>query len=212
MLVGLVSIVALLLLGSYLFTQIQAERSVRNPVNSPSQSPSPRSQNSSDSSLAAAVQTLQEEGATYTHPNGGYTFKYPSEYTLDSEGDNEYIRIYKIGETQTGQTEMYDGVLLVFETIELGNQTLEQWVDTRIQDSTADGMLEVTVPKQSTSLGEYPAFTYTTRGLGEAAYVVAQKDSSSSTAILVSALVSDPASAGFQAEVDAILATLTILK
>lgn len=39
---------------------------------------------------------------------------------------------------------MYDGVILVFEPVNLNGQTLEKFVDTRIQESTADGTSEIT--------------------------------------------------------------------
>ena len=107
---------------------------------------------------------------------------------------------------------MYDGVLLVFEDVNLGNQRLSAYVDQRIKDSTADGTLQVQKQKTSTNINNYPAYTYTTRGFGEATYYVVQKDPTSKNAVVIAASVNDPQQKNYQKEVDSTLATLQLLK
>lgn len=154
---------------------------------------------------------LKMGGSSYGEDNGIYSFLYPSEYILD-ESDKLHIRIYKTGPTQTGQTEMYDGAIVVFEVINLSGKSLSDWVDTNISNITADGTSELTEAKKQVTLNEYPGFTYATRGLGEASNYVFQKDSNSDNAVLITTLVSDPGNLGFQDEVDKIISTIEIFK
>jgi len=156
--------------------------------------------------------SLSAGGSSFSDPEGVYTFLYPNDYTLDTQNNGQYTRIYKQGPTQRGQTEMYDGVLMVFELIDLQGKSLEDWVDTRIQDSTADGTIEVTQPKTATTLQSYPGFTYEVRGLGSSTHLVVQKDGESNNAVDITFLVADPEGVGFQGEVDRVLSTLELHK
>jgi hypothetical protein len=150
-------------------------------------------------------------GSSYSDPDGVYVFLYPNEYKLDTQ-DSLHIRIYKTGATQQGQTEMYDGVIMVFETIELNGQTLNNWVDGYIKTSTADGTMETIDEKKSVLLNSYSGFTYQLRGLGESKYVVIQRDDNSDKAVLITYSVSDPENKNYQAEVDNILSTFQLLQ
>jgi hypothetical protein len=155
---------------------------------------------------------LRAGGSSYRDPQGMYVFLYPSDYTQDEQNNGKMIRVYKLGPSQKGQTEMYDGVNVMFESVDLQQQTLEQWVDTSIQTATADGLSEIVEPKKKITQNSYPGFTYTLQGLGEAKFYVLQKDASSNYAVVVTTSVMDPQNVGFQQQVDKILATLEILK
>lgn len=155
--------------------------------------------------------SVRAGGSSYLDPKGVYSFLYPNDYTLDTQ-DPVHIRIYKRGVTQRPQSEMSDGALVVFESLELEGKTLEEWVDEHIRLSTADGTSEVTVPKTAATIGTYPGFTYTLRGLGESRYIVVQKDTQSNVAVNITYAVSDPNNVGYQKEVDAILTTVQLLK
>jgi hypothetical protein len=107
---------------------------------------------------------------------------------------------------------MYDGVIIVSQSIDLGEQTLEEWVEAHIAQSTADGTSEVTQPKRATLLNTFPGFTYTIRGLGESTNVAIQKNTTSHAAVLITFLVADPQNKNYQQEVNAILSTFELLK
>ncbi len=155
---------------------------------------------------------LMSGGNSYLDPKGVFSVLYPNDYKQDVDGNGTHIRFYKTGATQRGQTEIYDGVLLVFEDVNLGNQKLSAYVDQRIKDSTADGTLQVQKQKTSTTINNYPAYTYTARGFGEATYYVVQKDPTSKNAVVIAASVNDPQQKNYQKEVDSTLATLQLLK
>lgn len=156
--------------------------------------------------------TLKAGGNSYLDPKGVYVFLYPNDYKIDTQGDGQYTRIYKTGATQRGQTEMYDGIIMVFETVKLQGQTMDQWVDQRIKESTADGTVEITQPKKPTTMNKYPGFTYKARGLGEADYLIIQKSPTSEYVVSITTSVSDPQQKNYQKEVDAVLAGIELLK
>lgn len=154
---------------------------------------------------------LRAGGSSYLDPEGVYTILYPSEYVIDSPADG-HTRIYKQGATQTGQTEIYDGVIINIESIHLDGQSLSEWVDSQIKNATSDGTSEVVTPKTQTTQNSYTGYTYEMRSLGTFEYLVLQKDSSSDFAVSITTLVADPESVGYQKEVDATLSTLELLK
>lgn len=154
---------------------------------------------------------LKAGGSSYADSQGVYVLLYPADYKLDTQ-DKQHIRIYKTGATQRGQTEMYDGVIIVLESINLDGQPLDAWVTNYIREATADGTSKVVTPKTSIIQNHYPGFSYTLRGLGTATYYVLQKDAASPYAVSITISINDPKQVGYQNEVNTILATLELLK
>ncbi len=165
----------------------------------------------STSPTSSPLSDLGSGGSSYLDQKGIYNFLYPNDYTLDTE-DPQHIRIYKRGETQRPQSEMSDGALMVFETVELKGATLEKWVDTRISESTADGTSEITEHKKTVTQNGYPGFYYAVRGLGTSQNLILQKDINSDNAVVITYAISDPAQKGYQTEVDEVLKSLSLLK
>jgi hypothetical protein len=165
----------------------------------------------STSPTSSPLSDLGSGGSSYLDQKGIYNFLYPNDYTLDTE-DPLHIRIYKRGETQRPQSEMSDGALMVFETVELKGATLEKWVDTRISESTADGTSEITEAKKTVTQNGYPGFYYAVRGLGTSQNLILQKDINSDNAVVITYAISDPEQKGYQAEVDEVLKSLSLLK
>ncbi|HRN96632.1 MAG TPA: hypothetical protein PLD54_04255, partial [Candidatus Levybacteria bacterium] len=155
-------ICVLVAFGGYAFMQSQQS----NPANKTS-----TPDINSDPFITSTPDTnsLRMGGSSFRDPRDVYTILYPNDYQLHTD-DPIHTRISKTGPTQQGQTEMYDGVVVVFESIDLQGQSLEAFVDARIQQSTADGTLEVIQPKKVTTLNSYPGYTYTMRGLGTSTY------------------------------------------
>jgi len=134
---------------------------------------------------------------------------YPNDYTLD-ESDPIHIRIFKRGPSAREQSEITNGVLMVFESVILKDQTLEELTDERIQESTKTGT--ITQEKKAILLGTYPGFTYQTGGFGEATHLILQKDTNSQSAIIISYTINDPTNKNYSDEVAAILSTLELYK
>lgn len=159
-----------------------------------------------------STDALRVGGSSYLDSEGVYTFLYPSNYALDNQEEGKYTRISKRGATQRGQTEIYDGVIVVFERVDLEGASLSDWVDAHIKSATENGTAEVLQPKKATSLNDYQGFSYELSGFGSSQYVIVQENPSSTYAVSISFLVADPESQGYQQEVDAILSTLELKK
>lgn len=175
-----------------------------------SSSPSPTSQDGAPTTSISQVD-LGSGGSSYLDENGAYSILYPSDYTLDTQ-DAVHIRIYKRGEEERPQSEMSDGVLMVFESVNLSGKSLESLVDTRIKESTADGVTKVAGSKKAVTQNSYSGFYYTLTGPGSSQNLILQKDTSSTNAVVVTYSISDPEQKGYQAEVDAVLSSITLLK
>lgn len=209
---GIVILVTILVLiggGFYLFARRD------NP-------PSPTNQNQSDTDQLSNpkqfiegtpdTNTLKAGGSSYSNPQGVYVFLYPNDYTLDSQNNDVHVRISKRGATQQGQTEIYDGVIMVFEAINLQDQSLESLVDSRIKESTSDGNSTLIKPKEAILLKDYLGFTFETQGFGGATHLILQKNPDSTTALSITFSVNDPEKKNYQSEVNAILSTLELMK
>lgn len=197
-------LVIMLGLGIFLTSQNKQSISTPTPVTSDS-NPTPTTSTPTNDDLL-------QGGSSYSDPDGVFTFLYPNDWKTDSQNDGQHTRIYKYGATQTGQTEMFDGILMVFEPLSLNGKTLSVWVDDYIKSITADGTSQVTKPKKAVNINNYPGFAFSTRGLGEADYIVVQKTSASPNAVLITTLVADPENVGFQSQVESVLSTLQVLK
>lgn len=177
--------------------------------NSPlSSSPSPVTR-SIDS---AYVDSLKQGGSSYSDPNGVYVFLYPNEYKLDTQNNGQVVRIYKTGPTQKGQTEIYDGVIMTFETQNKNGKSLEDWTEEYIKSMVNDQTIELVNGKEKTKVNGYDAYSFRIRGLGEHDYLVMEKDKNSELVTIVVSNVSDPGNLGFQNEVNATLNTIELQK
>lgn len=161
---------------------------------------------------STVVDKLMAGGSSYADPKGVFTFLYPNDYKMDTQNNGQYIRFIKIGETQKGQTEIYDGVLIHFEVATLDDQSLSEFVDSRIIQVPADGSSEVVEQKQSVKIGNYSGYKYKVRSLGTSDYIVLAKDENASNAVIITTLIADPQSKNYQGEVEASLLTIQLLK
>jgi hypothetical protein len=143
---------------------------------------------------------LRAGGSSYSDAQGVFTFLYPSDYTIDHQEGDKYTRVFKRATTQRSQSEISDGVMVVFERVELGDKSLSEWVDAQTQ------------AKKMVTLNGYEGYTYSLQNPSETTYVVVSKDLQSDYAVKINILVADPNQQNYQLEVDAILSTLELRK
>ncbi len=204
----IVGIAAALIVGYYIYTQ---RPQPTPPINTTGTTPTIVSPITIDIP-AEKVEELKMGGSSYLDKKGVYSLLYPNDYKFDEQSEGEIARIYKQGPTQRGQTEMYDGVILTFQTIDLEDLTLDKYVDKQIAEATQDGTSEITSGKKAIVINGHSGFTYTLRGLGEFPHYVIQKDETSRYAVSISILVADPQNVGFQEDVNATLSTIELHK
>lgn len=188
--------------GGYLFLNAQSSQ-----PQTPSPKPMPQVSIQPDE-----LNELQAGGSSYQDPDGTFVLLYPNDYTMDTENNGAIVRFVKRGEMERPQSEISNGVLVVIEKADTGNMSLAQWVDSRIDQITADGTTQITEGKKQIMLNGQPAFTYQSRGLGESQTYVVKKDNNATNVLIISTLVADPNNVGYQAEVDAMLETVEVLK
>lgn len=211
---GILSAMILLGIGGYAVYSLGAKTPEPSPTpiaSTPSIRPSPTQWIATPTTAKRIDADLLAAGSSYADTNGVYSFLYPSDFKLDTS-DPQHPRIYKTGSTQQGQTEMYDGVMVVFETIQLQEPSLNVWVDEYIKTRTADGTSQVTSPKKPFILETYQGFMFEMRGLGTATYYALQKDTASKYAVLITTSVNDPQNVDFQTDVDKIFSTIELHK
>lgn len=169
--------------------------------------PSP---NTAEQFIKSAPDTseLKAGGNSYLSPKGTYLFLYPNDYTIDGD---EHTRIYKRGATQKGQTEIYDGVIMVFESVSLAGMSLEDFTISQIKALSPEDKPENPSPTQ-TMLGSYPGFTYEQKGFGSSTHLLVQKDTTSDYALHIVFSVNDPQYQNYLSEVYEILSTVELLK
>lgn len=158
----------------------------------------------------SSVEVLKMGGSSYSDPQAVFSFLYPGDFVIGEDGD--YTRIYRWGPTQKGQTEMYDGILMMFRAIELDGQRLSEWVDKDIERVMRDGVSTMTQPKRPYKLKSYEGFSYSFSGLGEFHRIIVQKSADSSFGVEIIYFVEDPTGRGFLNDVSNILTSLEIMK
>ncbi len=209
----LTGIVILLILGFAVVLKIKNGRTAVPPTSNEELTQVPEQTLPTEVTVTvSAADDLRQGGSSYLDPNGVYSFLYPNDFKFDTQNNGQVVRVYKQGPTQRGQTEMYDGAIVVFQSENLGAMNLSDWVDKKIKDSTADGSMMVTEAKKPLNIKKYIGFTYELRGLGESQYYVISKDPDSRNAVVITTLVADPEKVGFQKEVDSIFSTIELYK
>jgi len=196
-------IVGVLIVGGIWISTRPSTQSPSVPATTQSTSPEQFLKNPPDTT------SLKAGGSSYKDPNNVYSFLYPNDFMLD-ESDPVHIRIFKRGPSEREQSEITNGVLMVFESVMLKDQSLDALTDERMQESSQTGT--ITQEKKAILLGSYPGFTYQTGGFGAATHLLLQKDTNSQYALIVSYAISDPTNKNYADEVAASLSTLELSK
>jgi hypothetical protein len=140
---------------------------------------------------------------SFSKNNICYTFKYPKEITLKEQGD--VINLSLWGPTQKKDTELFDGISLSFSLpLNLGNKSLEDYVDSAIEESKQHG--QILVPKQSITVNGINGYTYTSEGLAVFKSIYLQSPNKT-CAVEITDATKDPTNKGFAKTVDQILST-----
>lgn len=156
--------------------------------------------------LPAQETPLIENWLTYRDSNSCYTFKYPSNLSLDLENG---VVLTLSGPTQEQNTEIYDGIYLHFSLpLNLEGKTLGQYIDSGIEEAKIVG--QMLKPKQEITNNGIKGFTYTFQGLGIFEHFVLQSEDHKCAVDITNGTV-DPTNQGFQNTVDQILSTLEII-
>lgn len=143
----------------------------------------------------------------YQNPAFGFSLYYPADIQIADRGP-EGIQAFKLGPTQKGQTEMYDGINVSIKTgSRTGDlMTFVQSEQTRIK--TEPSTIEVGEISQRT-IGPYTGYQFTVRTIGDGTYLYLPKGPDGYYRVVDGTL--DPSNAGFAAIVKTMISTLKSL-
>ena len=132
-------------------------------------------------------------------------------YGADITATEEFSRLtlMRWGPTQKAGVDFYDGLGLVFSSMTLTNQSLEEYVDEAI-NSYSKG--ELVKPKAKIVLNNYSGFSHTVQGLGIHEIIILQSPYSKNDFVEIFNSTNDPTNQGFSTEVSQILSTFAFLK
>jgi hypothetical protein len=135
----------------------------------------------------------------YSSDNGGFSIKYDPTLTLEDDVPNSSTRFYKLGPTQKGETEMYDGIIFSIRRISVtdGGQS---YIDGQIQQFKEVGT--ITRELHDSNLNGIPTKEYSASGLGDFEIIFVPVDST--TLLEIAYMTPDPTNAGFRATVEMI--------
>ena len=141
---------------------------------------------------------------TFTQKDICYSFKYPQEIAFN---DEDIVRLSLVGPTQKEDTEFYDGLSLTFSLpLKIGNLSLNDYVDDKIEEVEKGGVAEITKSKKAVLVNEINGYTFTVQGLGTFQNIFLQSLDKTCTVEITNATI-DPTNQGYQQTIDKILST-----
>lgn len=145
---------------------------------------------------------------SYRNEEIGFSLQYDPTLIM-SEDESKQVRFYKWGPTQSGQTEMYDGIILGFRKV-VFDGTFDQYIEKGMTEFQDAGLGTITRPLTPYELDGRLGQTYSISSLGD--YQLILIPTGDQELLEVSILVPDPTNAGFQSMADAILSTVRITR
>lgn len=159
--------------------------------------------------LAASSSAPVVEKKQKTFENAFFSFTYPEDMTIQTQ-EGGVVQVKKWGPTQKADTELYDGVALQFEPLELP-VSAQQYSLTDIEGTLKSGMAEILSGPTQVTIGNNTGYFYRMRFLGTASKYSFDTPNDS-IIVVVTDNTTDPGSIGFQEEADAILKSLVLKK
>jgi hypothetical protein len=141
--------------------------------------------------------------------SNSYSFMYPPDVELKEQGGG-IVTLSKWGPTQKADTEFFDGISISFRVLNLPNTTLQDYIQSQIDEIKLAGMAEVTDGPNPITINNYSGLTYTTVGLGTHKTIVIQSAGGTSFVEITDSTV-DPGNLGFSDTADKILNTFEFI-
>lgn len=171
------------------------------------------SQPTSTTPLSTETDSLSEptpaDWKTYSDDNLSFTYPKNATITAPPEGETTGVSIIIKGPTQKPQTEFYDGLSLRLKPLDLGDQDLQDYVDTQVEVAENNGVSHIASGPLFTSVNGYTGYRFTDDGYGTQTYYYLETIDGSQ-AVEITVMVEDPTDQGYEAMVDQILESLEL--
>jgi hypothetical protein len=140
-----------------------------------------------------------------------YTIRYPADVEL-KERDAGGVSLSKFGPTQVENTEIFDALLLAFQTFESSNVDLETYVDGQIKALNPDNeVIKLISGAKPTAIGNYSGYTFTIEGVGTFKYTYLQSTDKTMIVEIIDGTI-DPGNLGFEDLVSQIQSTFEFIE
>lgn len=108
---------------------------------------------------------IPSDWLSYTSEKYNFMIRYPSDFEHDTTSEGE--RFFKLGETQTTGTELFDGISVIINSGKTNNEDFRMFVekqyDSMKNDPTQAGMGEI----ESITVAGKEGYAYTVKSLGK---------------------------------------------
>ncbi len=150
---------------------------------------------------------VPEDWQTLESEIHGFSLRYPLEAEVEDR-PADGLRLILVGPTQTENTEFYDGILLNFDSGNLGNQSLREYVRDRHAEQNDNPVVESVTEIIPATVSGYIGFSYRVTSLGERDYIYLPH--SNNRFFLIIRSVYDPSGQGYESLAEQIFSTLTL--
>jgi hypothetical protein len=142
---------------------------------------------------------------TYTSSESGFTIKHPGNVTptVLHEGEQTITVFTLVGPTQKKDTEFYDGISLQLMTGELGNETLEEYVEA--DEAALSQHATITKKTTPTEINGVNGYTYAATGEGDVTFIYLPDGGAY---LKIANLTKDPGNLGYETIAQNMLQTL----
>lgn len=142
----------------------------------------------------------------YVNHRAGFSIKYDPTLILQESSQTD-VRFYKLGPTQRGQTEMYDGIIFSIQKVNTENG-VNEYINSRVEEFKNVGT--ITEPLHNDKLGTIPIKKFSASSLGDFDLIFISLDDK--TLLEISYMAPDPTNAGFKKVAELMLLSLRIIR
>ena len=136
-----------------------------------------------------------------------FTVEYPND--INTKQENRYLYITKLGPTQKTDTEIYDGIYLIFSEESLGDLTLLEYATQKVEASRKESIAIILKELEPITINNCHGYSYTAEGLGIYKYIYLASEDGQVVEIINGTI--DPTNQDFQQTVDQILSTFQFI-
>ena len=152
--------------------------------------------------------SVPENWVPFTSQQYGFSIQYPLDMTHQTTSEGE--RFYKLGDTQSTGTELYDGISVMIKSGDLGGQTLADFVRNKHTETKKDQLQPEVGEIKQVSIAGLAGFSFRVRSIGDGTFIYLPKGNNEYLEIVNGTVEPAQREQTFQKIVDQMLSTLKI--
>jgi hypothetical protein len=192
---GAILIFSVVVIFLYNQNSTESNNSSPTPTLTPTNTPTP-----------TPAANLPEDWETYKSENLGISLRYPKNMQIKQNQDGS-VSFTLLGPTQAEGTEVYDGIIINFNTGSYEFNTFKEFVTNKHNEQQNDPIISDVSEIEEITINEMTGYKFSIVGLGE--FTILYLPMENSQYLRVSMLVEDPKNQGFQDTVNTILTSIS---